>query len=223
MKWLISAMSSAVAPLYAGNDEQDCRGQGKMAMDDRQFDTLTRRLSSRRTALTGLLGGVAWLLGRTPGEAGAHNPIPACRKLPDRAQRRVCLRRARAHNRRHRCKPKPAAVMCGGLCGGSAANGCGKRVACPACPPDRTCLASRGCAQTCGLGQPPCPTGCSCTFLEVGSGIPYCTQTVVGACAGVRPGVCAGTAQCPSKHVCTPVQCGPNDTFENRCIPLCPA
>jgi hypothetical protein len=192
-------------------------------MDDQQFDALTRVLSSRRTALTGVVGSLATVLGLSMSErAGAHSFTARCRKLPDPAKRRACVRRARRHDRKHRCKPRSTAVTCGGGCG-SALNNCGKRVTCPACAAGKSCLANRSCAQICGQGHPACPTGCGCTFLEAGSGVPYCTAPIIGACAGVRPGVCASTAQCPLNHVCTSVQCGPGETFENRCVALCQA
>lgn len=78
-------------------------------MESNRFDTVTRSLSSRRATLTSLLGGVAALLGVAGvEEAGAHNPIPNCRRVADPKKRRACLRRARAHIRqRHTCRPQP--------------------------------------------------------------------------------------------------------------------
>ena len=82
-------------------------------MEHNQFDALTRALSSRRAALAGGVGGLATLIG-LPGaeEAAAHDATRACRRLNDRARRRACLRRARAHNRTHQCRPLPPAVVC---------------------------------------------------------------------------------------------------------------
>lgn len=77
-------------------------------MDDRRFDALTRALSSRRTALGSVAGTLAALLGLAlPEEAESHNFLARCRRIKDPQRRRACLRRARAHNRRHRLSPPP--------------------------------------------------------------------------------------------------------------------
>lgn len=79
----------------------------EVAMDPISFDRLTRLLStspSRRTlggVFIGLSATLSGLLG--PEEAGAHNPVPACRSIPDEQHRQRCLRRARRHLRRNHC------------------------------------------------------------------------------------------------------------------------
>lgn len=135
-------------------------------MDGARFDRLARTLSSRRTALGGLLGGgVVVLLGMAePESVGAHNVRARCRRIKHAPRRRACLRRARVHNRAHRpptCLPQATAVTCGGRCG-VWRNNCNREVSCLACPPGRTCLINGGCGTAC-TADANCPPGCHCT------------------------------------------------------------
>jgi hypothetical protein len=193
-------------------------------MNDSWFDALASRLSSRRALTAGPVGAVAALLVTPPASAAAHNPTAACRSLPNPAKRRRCLRRARAHNRQHRCKPEPPATFCGGRYSGSAINNCGKRVTCPACPDGKRCLSNQSCAQLCAPPQTPggCPGGCSCPNVPEVGGAFYCFSNAITDCTQI-PQVCASTAECLAGFFCVTGAClGPDDTFENRCVPLCP-
>lgn len=188
-------------------------------MDETQFDALTRTLSSRRTALTGLLSGVTALLGLdVPQEAEAHNPTARCRQLPTPAKRRACLRRARAHNRTHRCRALPATFVCGERCGQTVFNNCGQLVTC-SCPGGQTCLSNGSCAQVCGFGLPDCPAGCGCSTPQVGGGS-HCNRPL--SCEQMVE--CESTAQCPLNHQCQETFCdsGGGDPVSNWCVPLCP-
>jgi hypothetical protein len=188
-------------------------------MDDTRFDALTRMLSTRRTALAGLLGGLAALLGlATPAETVAHNLVPLCKKVKDPKRRRACLRRARAHNRKqHSCKPKPKAVTCKNRCG-QTLNNCNEKVGCT-CPPGKRCLANKGCIRTCQ--SPPtssCPAGCTCGIAFAENPALYgCFPSGI-TCAQMTPS-CDTNADCPRGFFCGVTSClGPI----NRCIPNCP-
>ena len=149
-------------------------------MDDHRFDALTRSLSSRRTALGGVLGSIAGLLGLAlPEEADAHNYLARCRRIQDPPRRRACIRRARAHNRSHQCVPSCAGKACG-------SDGC--TGSCGTCP--------RG---TCSAGQCVCPAGqfgCAATLCcPNGQACPG-GQTC-GACPANSPALCSGVAHSP--------------------------
>jgi hypothetical protein len=192
-------------------------------MDSERFDALSRSLSSRRSALGGLLGGAAALLGLAgTEEAGAQNPPPACQRVADPAKRRRCLRRAHARNRRQRCTPTPPAALYGGRCSGTVVNNCGKQVDCPACPAGRSCLTNNSCGRSCRvLGTPgDCPAGCRCGILAAEGGI-QCIPISIAGCADV-PQACASTTQCPQGFFCGPTTCGTGGAAEGRCLPICP-
>lgn len=192
-------------------------------MDATRFDSLTRTLSSRRTALGGLLGGgIAALLGLVvPEEAPAHNLLPGCGKLPDAKKRQACRRRARIHNRqRHTCRPQPSAVTCAGRCG-TWTNNCNKAVACFLCPTGRECLNNGSCAKTCDDSPGSCPTGCTCPVYFSVEGARHCIPMTTHC--GNAPQACTSTTQCPPGHHCQSTLCGPGASPANRCVPLCPS
>lgn len=187
-------------------------------MDSRRFGAITRAFSTRRAALAGLLGGMAILLGRA--EAGAHNPIDDCERLPDPERRRACRRRARQHvRRRHTCRPRPAAVTCAGGCGRRLDN-CRQTVDCT-CPTGKSCLTNLSCNRPCpALTPTSCPTGCTCGVLHVESGMFHCAQSGFSSCTQLPLG-CTSTADCPTGHFCGATSC-PAPIGPNRCIPVCP-
>jgi hypothetical protein len=191
-------------------------------MDSDRFDALSRVLSSRRAALTGVLGGVAALLGLPRvEEASAHNPIPACQKLADPTKRQACLRRARRHNRKqHSCKAKPLAVTCAdGRCG-PRRNNCRRQVSCP-CASGKLCLGNRTCSRFCGLSVP-CPPGCACGAPDISGSLIHCLPLTISDCPQV-PQVCTSSTECPFGHYCGRTVCGPGMTEQGRCIPVCPS
>ena len=190
-------------------------------MESDRFDRWTRSLSSRRSALTGVAGALAALLGLArPEAAAAHNFLARCRRIKNVRSRRACLRRARAHNRTHQsppppCVPQPVTTTCAGRCG-VWRNNCNQEVACFTCPPGRDCLGNGSCAQTCTTDS--CPAGCSCSGGVTGPPR-YCIRDVL-SCTDV-PQTCTSVAMCPVGMQCQLTVCGPGDTFEYRCIPLC--
>jgi hypothetical protein len=190
-------------------------------MESDRFDALARVFSSRRIAVFGLVGGVAALLGISAVEdAGAHNPGPACRKIPDPVKRRKCLARARRHKRKaHSCKPQPVAVTCANRCG-SVRNSCRKAVPCT-CPAGKTCLLNGSCNRICVVGGTilQCPAGCDCDVADIEGNV-HCMPESIAECEQV-PMVCSSTAQCPLGHFCSTPSCGFGG-LESRCVPVCP-
>ena len=187
-------------------------------MDDRRFDALTRSLSSRRSALGGLLGGVVTLVGvALPEESEAHTLGANCRRIKHLRRRRTCLRRARAHIRT--CHPQSPATTCAAGCG-VRINNCGQTVPCP-CPPGKECLSNGSCALTCDFyNGPHCPTGCYCPHHPSTDGRLRCTAS--GNCTEQTPR-CESTAQCPVGYHCQAVYCGGSFDLTNRCMPVCPS
>ncbi len=188
-------------------------------MDGARFDCLTRTLSSRRTALGGVLGGsLAVLLGVVePDEAGAHNYLARCRQIKSLPRRRACLRRARAHNRSHRpppCIPQASAVTCAGRCG-TWRNNCNQAVPCYLCPPTWSCLAHGSCGKTCTAAGPPCPPGCGCSYPNTEGG-----EFCIGSLSACPTQTCSSTADCLPGYQCQPCSEGGAITY---CFPLCTA
>jgi hypothetical protein len=192
----------------------------ELLVDDAHFDALTRSLRSRRAAVTGLLGGLAAMLGLGD-DANAHNPAPACRRLTDPARRRRCQRRARAHHRnRHVCKPRPVAVTCRNRCGGTR-NNCRHKVSCT-CPAGKLCLPNQSCSQACTPASPVCPAGCYCFSTQlVETSQHQCVPQGISDCAQI-PQRCTSSAECPFGQFCGTTACSPSGDDEERCIPVCP-
>lgn len=203
-------------------------------MDGDQFDDLVRTLSSRRSALGGLVGsGVAMLLRLAgPDQAAAHNPLPACRRIKDKRKRARCIRRARRHNATHQTPPPPP--PCTPNCAGKSCGSDGCSGSCGSCSGTTTCVGgtcqttctpncagkncgSNGCGGSCGT----CSGGQVCSNPANGG---ICQSTCTPSCAGKNCGsngcggscgtctgglVCSnpangGTCQCPA------VTCGGN-------------
>ena len=185
-------------------------------MDSKRFDALTRTLSSRRLVLAGGVAALRGLIGA--GDASAHNPVLACRKIEDPGKRRRCLRRAKQHSRlKHTCKALPVTVTCANRCG-STTNNCKKAVAC-ACPPGKLCLLNDSCSRLCEGEVIPCPPTCNCGIPAVEGGT-HCFPAALEECQQV-PQVCTSTSQCPIGHYCGIADCGPAGALEGRCIPVC--
>lgn len=186
-------------------------------MDSDRFDALSRTLTahhSRRAALGVLLaGGLAALLGLPPEEAGAHNPIAACKRLPDLRQRRRCTRQARAHYRT--CHPEPRTTTCRGRCD-TVRNRCGTKVFCR-CPAGSICLGNGSCTFTCKT----CPPRCDChPYSEIG-GNETCFPPNGFTCED-SPQSCVSTADCPVGRACQRTGCLPGIApYVYRCVPLC--
>ena len=186
-------------------------------MKSKQFDALTRALSSRRSVLAGT---VLALLGFTgAGDVRAHNSVAACRRIDDPRKRRRCLRRARAHNRKqHSCRPQPTAVTCSLRCG-PVRNNCGRVLNC-SCPADMVCQPNGTCGRICpSAGEAiGCPPGCHCAVAAVEGGT-RCIPATITQCPQV-PIVCVSTTDCPLGHYCSEPIC---EGGTSRCIPVCPS
>jgi hypothetical protein len=185
-------------------------------MDSDRFDALSRRLSSRRTALTGLVGGVAAILGvSATKDVAAHNLAPACQKITDPVKRRKCLVRARRHKRQqHSCKPRPLAVTCANRCG-RFQNNCRKAVNCT-CAAGKLCMSNTSCSRFCHPVNLPCPPGCICGLFAVETPTtPHCIPASITSCAQLTQ-VCASSAECPPGHFCSTGSCP-----MNVCAPVC--
>ncbi len=185
-------------------------------MDDQQFDRLTRALSSRRTALRGLLGGSLALLGLSPdADVAAHNLIPGCKKIKDVKKRQACLKRAKRHNKqRHSCKAQSISATCAGRCG-VWKNNCGKGVPCLACPTGHQCLGNGSCARTCSDANPVCPATCGACGYPTTEG----TRACIAAIDLCPTQTCSSTSQCSPGFHCQPCERG----GPNYCFPLCAA
>lgn len=163
-------------------------------MENDRFDALTRTFASRRSALGGLLGGLAAVLGFTqPEEADAHNFLPRCRKIKDAPRRRACVRRARAHNRTHRSIPPPCVPQCSG--GKACVSG-----AC-ACPPGQ-----EDSGGVCAV-RPNCLSLRPDTDCQSNS---ECCSDVCSDAGGIAPGVClrgAAGRPCNVSNDCKSLSC----------------
>jgi hypothetical protein len=208
-------------------------------MDADRFDRFARILSSRRVALGGLLGGaLAALSGwATPEEAGAHNPVPACRRIKNKNKRKACLKRANQHNALHRVPPpvcqgrnvcaQGVAAACGApgnecycwvtpqgttVCGGNdgafVVDSCGECAA-----TGRTCVIGGGlnCPEPFICVLPCCPPGfreCNGRCVDVLRDPNNCGDC--GRSCGIdRPNICAGGSCCIDGAGNSPCLCAP--------------
>ena len=149
-------------------------------MDARCFDKLTRGLGSmttRRGTLAAVLSGALSLLGWGSAlDAAAHDLLPTCKKIKDKAKRKKCLKKAKAHHTTHLSEsppppPPPPGVTCTPNCAGK---NCGLD----------------GCGGVCG----PCDDGtCTAGICVCRDGEEVCQGTCVAACGTLqvrRPGTC---------------------------------
>jgi hypothetical protein len=206
-------------------------------MDAQRFDTWTRRLRSRRTALTGLAGGVATMVHLAIVADADAKSCPAGKK---RCRGRCIAKRIpccppKKKRCGKRCIPKrtpcckPSHKPCGNRC--ILKNQCCTHADCGI---GRLCVSNR-----CVVGQGTCPTGadnCATTDELTCSQDPiiscYCLQSTAGQtrCGGEPLGTCGGCledADCARDHPHVPgafcmqtgPMCGcPNSTF---CIAPC--
>jgi hypothetical protein len=134
-------------------------------------------------------------------------------------QRRACLRRAQAHNQKHRCRAEAAAITCAGRCG-VIRNNCQDPVACT-CGPGQSCLPNTSCIQVCpGTGEG-CPAGCRCGApLAENPELLHCTEgeSPTASCDDL-PQECGTSADCPQGFLCAALA---NVCGTNRCIKGCP-
>jgi hypothetical protein len=78
-------------------------------MESRRFDGLVRVLSHReirRGVLAAAIGGAVGLLGLAAPDTSGHNALKKCKgKTGDKKKK--CLKKAKAHNRKHQTEPEP--------------------------------------------------------------------------------------------------------------------
>lgn len=162
--------------------------RGESTKDGNQFDSLTRSISAGRSRreFAGLLGGLGLLSAFRGEKIAAHNPLSACRKIKDRTKRQRCIKRAKAHNAKHRNCP-----CAGGICDGD------KTCVCPAesyqCSPERCCANEQACLD--GRSR------CGACIL----GASACDNLLCGITSLEQPCVCASSFQgtaCISDLVC---------------------
>lgn len=199
-------------------------------MDIKQFDALTRRLSSRRALGGALFGSVTGLLGFGAAQAapcppnkkrcrGACIPKPSCctnANCSPRRTGRVC--------RAGRCRCRPGRQLCRGVCIPNAS--CCSNTECQSTPnqvcQDRRCCTVSGgsClnASTCCTGHM-CSTANTCCVPQspaitctdrCGDWLDNCGQATTCTCAAGRDCLsnkscarnCAGGGQCGSGNGC---------------------
>jgi hypothetical protein len=186
-------------------------------MDSDRFDRLTRSLSSRRSALGGLLGGgIAALLGLR-GAYATHCPAGKkhCRRrcIP----KRNCCTHAdcrpqvtfRVCRRGHCACPASRPKFCGGRCVPAA--GCCTSADCPA---GATC--SRRGACVCPAGSSPCgarcalPEGAACTGRPLDDCCSRSCDTLVGGgtCSSCNGFFCNADNPCCPGTPCLQNRCG---------------
>lgn len=167
-------------------------------MDATRFDALTRKLSSRRTMLTGAIGGAMATLLRfaSPGEAGAA--AVACRPNQKRCGNRCIPKRACCPQTQKRCGTRciPKRACCS-----QTHKRCGT-----ACVPKAAC-----CLEThkfCGAACVTKSTCCTDADCNEGGGIPNFRLCAQGQCV-VNQGTCAaGANACAGAGACGPIGSG---------------
>jgi len=171
-------------------------------LDSNRLDSLVRRLlaaPSRRDlahAVAGFsLSGLLVTLGQvTDTEAGKR-------------------KRKRKRKRKKTCQG--GTKTCGETCIPSAS--CCSSIDCDA---GAECLANGSCATVCTV-TPQCPPPCICGLITP-EGPAHCIAGGLTSCDQV-PQKCSGNAQCPSGQHCQQSTCGPGNSQEARCVPLCAA
>ena len=162
-------------------------------MDPSAFDALTRTLHARRTALTGVLGGVVGLLG-LPGITDAR----------------------RQNKQQHSCTEDTCCNRCG-----TTQDNRQKTVTCT-CPAGKDCLANNGCNLTCTQSELTCVEGCTCGVpLAEKPAIIHCVPSPIFA-SGIKCGdflPCETSADCPRGYFCgeSSASC-----LTDICLPNCP-
>jgi hypothetical protein len=120
--------------------------------------------------------------------------------------------KARKTNRKN-CKVKRIKICHAAICG-KRKNNCGKTYHCK-CRGGQTCLPNKSCGTPCPAECPQQPFACACPA----SGDQFCVQTDLSCELTAKQ--CSSMAECPAGRVCAETACGPGNTPEKRCVPLC--
>jgi hypothetical protein len=185
---------------------------GGLPVDADRFEALLRSFApipSRRATLR-LLAGSAFgsFFTRGGGDAAAHNALKKCKKIRDKAKRKKCVKKAKAHNAQHRTAPASPPPFCAvnpesTPCGAGGTNQCCGGV-CVDTASDATHCG--GCGQPCPLDRPTCCDG-ECVNT---SGDPAHCFGCGNACL---PGdICGGQGSC-----CTPIYASCQQTADRCC------
>ena len=210
-------------------------------MEPTRFDRLamtysalgTRRGLVRLLAGSALGGALAPLFGLP--QTDAHNALKKCKKINDKAKRKRCVRKAKAHNATH-IAPAPSGCIpsCGGKeCGTNGCDGsCGSCATGSFCARGQ-CVIGQG---TCNVGEDDCVTrtvdncgpGCLCFTTMDNQTRCGNSETAISVCAG-----CDSDADCEQQHPTIPGVFCAKDTGtgnicgcaqgEGFCTPPCPS
>ncbi|MGH2561691.1 MAG: hypothetical protein ACRDJH_21710 [Thermomicrobiales bacterium] len=192
-------------------------------MDESRFDSLARRLAtkrSRRTFLAALVGGVAGAIARAGAAIPEAAALPCCGVCPPPCSC-VCNGPDDTSCECPTCEP----ISCDGLCG-VVDDGCGGAIDCGCCPNNMDSCESRcgiipdGCGGTLDCGCCPLP-GCregQCGLIDDGCGgtldCGCCPTGCEGRCGLVEDGcdVTIDRGGCPAGKSCAGGQCVVNDS-----------
>jgi hypothetical protein len=165
-------------------------------MDADRFDALTRSLpkgGSRRRVLVAALGVIPGLLGLARLDTSGHDARKAC-KGKKGVKKKTCLKKAKAHNRRHECLsdgdcPDRSTSCQGGNCLAVCSEGACSGCPTPACVVNLQSENNRPklcAAQLIQVAPDTCSTDADCTgdeddiCVRISSG--SCTQSPCGIC-----------------------------------------
>jgi hypothetical protein len=209
-------------------------------MEANDFDALTRSLTAglrRRVLVAVVAAALASLLGNP--DTAAHDALKKCKKIDDKARRKRCVKRAKAHHAQHAtpfscagqsngtsCGASPAIQCCAGVCVDTARDerhcgACGKR-----CQLNATCVAGvcRCINDPMGAACPPGSGYSCCQFGGPTSCI--CSDANNPGNFFVDPVSCTGILGCPPDQQCIGPDCqaccprgATCDTSTGTCLP----
>jgi hypothetical protein len=184
-------------------------GNGRLTLFVRSLS----EVRSRRVALGAALGSAILVAADVLAWPVANSAASAVT-----AAKRKHHHKHKKHKKKKPCTPEPENVSCAGRCG-TRTNSCGQPVVCQ-CPTGQSCLSNLTCARACVPMGPSCPSGCVCSNNPSVDGETRCIDASFVLC-DQAPQICVTTEVCPPGQQCQVTQCGPGNTDENRCVPVC--